>query len=112
MSTEQLGPFAVYAEGLLLPAESAANAAGLGNANTAQAVPSRIITAASTATPEAGLTLAKAYYAAVGDVLTFRGVRCFVADVSVTQQAAKTSAGGQSTVVAIWTLLADLGWTP
>lgn len=117
--TEALGLFTVdAAEGIILPAKGVEVITLPGptyatDASRAAPSVSPIVTVRAFADPAAALTEAAAYYAAIGEVLTFRGLPCFVADVSVDHRAAHPSAAGAGAVVtATWSLIAPLTWVP
>jgi len=82
------------------------------DASRAGPVGSPIRTVRAFATPAAALAEAAAYGAAVGAVLVFRGVYCFVADVILDHQAAGMSGAGEARLVADWVLVAQLNWAP
>jgi len=117
--TKTLGTFTVdAAEGVLRPAlgiikTSIDPAPPTYDASQAVGIGSPITTVRRFATPLLALTEALAYRAAVGGVLTFRGVSCFVADCVPDHQAVGDSHSGAGGIcTARWTLVAPLGWVP
>lgn len=118
--TETLGPFTVdAAEGILHPAKGIDVVPNpspppdyIADNRRSNPVPSPILTVRAFATPAAALAEAAAYAAAIGSVVTFRGIPCFVADVVCEQRAAEMSSAGASVLVGNWTLAATLGWVP
>lgn len=114
--SETIGPWTVTtAEGVLRPAqgivETSPGPPPTYDTGQAAGVVSKITTAKAMATPAAALVEVQSYRSAVGSVLTFRGVPCFVADVEPDHQAAEAD-GGQSFARAVWSLVAPLTWVP
>lgn len=115
--TETIGPFTVdAAEGILQPAygiikTSIDPAPPTYYAAQAVGIESPISTVRAFATPALALAEALAYAAAIGGVVTFRGVACFVANVEPDHQAMKVE-GRTATAVARWSLVASPAWVP
>jgi len=78
----------------------------------ARPVPSIIESATPCADEAEALAVALAQMASIGQVLTFRGVACMVADCQADHRAAHTSLAGGGVATARWTLLAQLNWVP
>lgn len=117
--TEPLGPWIVYASGLLLPAlgivilpNPSPPPDWVASVGQARGQRSTIITAASRPTVAAALAEAQAYHTVRGGILAFRGVSCFVADVVADHRAARSGESGGGIVEATWTLVADRNWAP
>ncbi len=117
--SETIGAFTVdAAEGVLTPAHGVFSYVNpsppppdLVDSGAASPVVSKITSVRAFATAADALTEANNYRAAVGYGLAFRTVACFVADVEPQIMTAKGDAG-PATLVAVWSLLADLGWAP
>lgn len=116
MSTETIGPWTVSAEGILQPAAgiiktSIDPAPPVYDSTQAAGRASTITTAAGKSAPAAALAEAEAYRAAVGALILFRGVYCFVADVVPDHRAAYNE-DGDAMVTAEWSLVTPLNWVP
>lgn len=115
--TETIGTFTVdAAEGILQPAygiikTSVDPAPPTYYAGQAVGVESSIKSVRAFATPALALAEALAYAAAIGAVVSFRGVACFVANVEPDHQAMKVE-GKEATATANWTLVASPAWVP
>jgi hypothetical protein len=116
MSVETIGPWTVSAEGILQPAAGIVKtsidpAPPVYDSSQAAGRVSRITTAAGKATPTLALAEAQAYRTAVGALILFRGIYCFVVDVSPDHRAAYNE-NGEAMVTAEWSLVTPLNWVP
>jgi hypothetical protein len=118
---ETIGPFTMdSAAGILKPAlglEVGKDNAGnlILDASRASSVGSEIVTSAGVMDAKHAFDLAAQYYGAIGYVLTFRGLPCFVADCVVEHRAARAEGSSMQTegcIVAKWTLVPPIDWIP
>jgi hypothetical protein len=115
--SETIGAFTVdTAEGVLLPAlgiikTSVDPAPPTYYAGQAVGIESPIKSARAFTTPTLALAAALSYATYIGQVVLFRGVSCFVADVEIDHQAMKIE-GREAVATATWKLVASPGWVP
>jgi len=115
--TETIGTFTVdTAEGVLQPAygiikTSIDPAPPAYYSGQAVGVESKITTARRFSTPTLALAEALSYASAIGAVVAFRGVACFVANVEPDHRASEVE-GSPAVATAVWTLVASPAWAP